>query len=170
MLDDIESKDINAEIKSNKNEYISPSKYYLQLSQYLEYYNFSGIKIVSSQDLRSNTERVVQEIYDFLDVNDSYSADIFNEIMYKTKDRKRRSGFDRFILDTLNGRAWLKPYIPSSFVESYQSYVKSETEEVAKAKNQELSTNMRSRLKKALIEDITEFRDVTGRKFSGWSL
>jgi hypothetical protein len=159
-------KSIDTVIKENKKEHVAPSKYHMQLSQYIEYYDFSDILILESNNLWNNTEGVVQKTYRFLGINDSFTSPAFAEKRYQTDNRKEKSAFEKFVLDTLNGRSWLKPRIPQWVLRKYQKLLKTKKDTT----DYELDAELRSELANELADDVSKLRDLTGREFSNWSV
>lgn len=159
--------DINTAIQKNPEKYLAPSKYYMQLSQYLEYYELFDILILTSENLRNNTEETMQRAYAFLGVNDSFSSSEFQKRKYQTKDRSGRLFLDRLALDTLGGRSWLKPLTPQWAVDGYRSIVGVFSES---PKKQELNEETKNFLQKELQNDVSQLRELTGREFVDWSV
>jgi len=72
------------------NLYIIRTKYYMQISQFTDYYPLSRIHIISSEELRSKRTETLRDIFNFLDVDDQfYSKKFENERHITTQMRKR---------------------------------------------------------------------------------
>lgn len=158
---------INRAVMDKWDEYVGPSKYYMQLSQYLEHYDLSDILILSSYSLRNSTTETVQKTYKFLGVDHGFSSDTFKDKLYKSDSRKKRSNFDRFILDTLNGRSWLKPKIPQWIFNKYQELFKGDKIQDVKC---EFSEQVRDILREELAKDASQLRELTGQEFREWGI
>jgi len=162
-----EEKGVNQALQSAPQAYLSPSKYYMQLSQYLQYYSFDDMKIASSEKLRNDTRSAVQDVYDFLGVDSDFSSPTFETQMHKTNKRKQKSAFDKFILSTLNGRQWLKPILPQKVMDVYQ-LLTGDQEKIAT--RDDLKPETIEILKNALSQDVNKLRELTGRDFEDWDI
>jgi hypothetical protein len=62
------------------NRYVSASRYFMQLEQYLHYFSPDRIMIINRQDLLVHRRRTLRAVFRFLGVNEQFDSPRFNEI------------------------------------------------------------------------------------------
>ena len=72
--------------------YLNCSRYYLQVSQYLEYFDQSQILIITSEELKSNRLVTINRVLDFLNVAPLYESDSVFAQEYNIASPGRRIG------------------------------------------------------------------------------
>lgn len=83
--------DISAYINSKPdNPYIAWSMYYLQLSQYIEYFDKNQICIIRTEDLSTNPQHVLSRLLNFLNLRN-------NNFHFDVSDQKNVSGNRKMI-------------------------------------------------------------------------
>ncbi len=162
---DWENKTIAAALANlDENIYIYISKYYMQLEQYLKYFPKSNILIITMEYLSSHRQQTLQQVFRFLDVDDSFYSRKFSIIQHKStyKRRKNRIGLSLAqtpVMDiverlpfTIRGKAKILLYLPFS----------------RKIERPTLDENLRAALIDSLKDDINRLREYTGRNFEDW--
>jgi hypothetical protein len=79
------------------NRYLSHSMYYLQLSQYLDYFPRSNILIVIMEDLHRNRQSTLQKIFKFLNVDETFYSQKFLKIKHSSIVKKRKNSIGMFL-------------------------------------------------------------------------
>ena len=145
--------------------YINTSRYYFQLSQYLDYYPIERILIVESEQLRGERARVLSEIFEFIGVNPNLESD--------TPDREYNTGMRRptkladFLIRSSIGKVVKdagKSVVPESAIEYVKQHIWSD------AKKPEPKRETINQVKNYLKEDVQKLRNLTGKSFDSWSL
>lgn len=84
-----ESRDINEALSQRENNsYIIYSQYYLQVSQFLQYFNKDMILFVTSEQLKNNRQAALNRIFDFIGVDNNIDA--YPEVTAHRSDSKKR--------------------------------------------------------------------------------
>jgi hypothetical protein len=150
----------------NNNRYVCRSKYYMQLEQYLDYFPKANILVLDFEDLYSHRQRVLQRVFRFLGVDDSFYSRKFSSIKHETRKRRRknRAGLLLTRMPGLNvverlssGFRWrLEPLLYRPF--SYR------------VERPTLNGSLRRKLINHLRDDVERLRNYTGYTFEGWCM
>jgi hypothetical protein len=152
---------------SVENECVCPSRYALQMAQFLEYFPMSQLMIVDSRDLRVAREETLHALFSFIGVDPDYTTPAFSKElnteqtkvrMTRLGGRARRSGPANVIRKILPPRARAPLFAPIRRV-----FLRPEA-------RQRLPAEIRKRVAEALKDDVERFRALTGRDFAHWSL
>jgi hypothetical protein len=71
-----------------KSRYINLSRYYAQISRYLEYYNIEDMLFIESERLRENRQDTMGEVFHFLGVNEKEKCANFDNEYNVTRQKK----------------------------------------------------------------------------------
>lgn len=171
-----------------KNDYIARSKYYFQLSKYLEFFPASNILIITSEELLAFPQQVMNRVFQFLEVDTDFefqfdvtknavevlrfgSSITNSDFQYNTKlhdsARKRRMTIpaDSKTAKTISKITELLPIEIRDHVKKALYLPFSE-----KIKRPQVSDNLRNRLLDYLAEDIEKLKEFTGYSFKEWNL
>ncbi len=148
---------------NNKNKivyrtYIEGSMYAEQLKYYRERFPENQIKIILIEDLKSNFQKTIQELFAFIGVNEDFSA-IKKEAVNKHKKVRLKPLFNLFGKSRVKN---VKKYLPA-FIQNLLKPVL-RTEE----KKPELSPEDRQFAYNIFWKDIEELEELTGRDLSTW--
>ena len=72
--------------------YVACSKYFLQLEQYLPFYDFEQFLVVATEDLAARRDETLARIFRFLEVDDSFRSDEFSRVLYERAAHRRNTG------------------------------------------------------------------------------
>lgn len=148
------------------NPYVCRSSYYMQLSQYLEYFAQSNILILTLEDLHRQPKETMQKVFRFLEVDDSFDSPKFSIIKHNSRYKRRKNRIGRFLAQTplmnmverlpfrFRGDAEILLFFPFS----------------RKIERPALDGNLRRILTSRLQEDVNRLRQFTGYDFKDWCL
>jgi hypothetical protein len=151
-----------ADLESNP--YVCRSKYYMQLEQYLNYFPQSHILILTREDLYRYRRETLQQVFRFLDVDDTFSPRRFSRIKHPSSHKRRNTSIGNFLARTpvmdaitrlpfgIRGKAETLLYFPFS----------------RKIARPALDENLRKALIDHLTDDINRLRAYTSRDFEEW--
>ena len=148
--------------------YIRTSSYYLQLSQYLEYYDLSSIMVVALEDLKKDRNATLARVFGFLGVDDSFTPPETTAVVNATASKIRTNKLGDLLrsnhpaLRSVIGCA--RKALPRSLKKSARSLTG------ARQRQPELSPEVRKALQAELRDDIARFRELTGQSFDQWSV
>lgn len=135
--------------------------YYQQLSRYFELFPSQQIKIYLHEELNQNSLEVVQDIFRFIGVDDSFIPDL---------KRSNVSGIpkSRFIHSLLKhenpAKSLLKPLMPKVFRENLKTLVSSRN----LGEKPKLDLGLRQELVKVYRRDISMLQSLIDRDLSHW--
>jgi len=148
--------------------YILTSSYYLQLSQYTEFYDLSKICVISLEDLKNSRPETLGRIYRFLEIDDSFLPIDSTAVVNRTQTKLRTNLFGDLLLSDSPAVKSLREttalLLPGSIKARLRSLLGS------KQTPPEITPEIRQVLGDALRDDISKFRELTGQSFSQWSL
>jgi Sulfotransferase domain len=141
---------------------VTPSRYWLQLEQYLEHFPAEQILVVDSDELRASLPR----IFELVDVDASFESPGFERVHNAGTGRTRRTRAGEAV-STLLERT-LGPVRSQALRERAPQALKSPFRyEVGPAA---LSDALRTELEDELREDAEKLRAHTGLAFAAWSV
>jgi hypothetical protein len=148
----------------NNNPYVCRSQYYMQLEQYLDHFPESSILIISQEDLKRDRQLTLQQVFSFLNVEDSFHSRKFSKLKHKSSWLRRKNRIGLFLARTL-GKNILKRLPPEVRwkVETLLHLPFSH-----KIERPTLDENLREALIDYLRDDINRLRAYTGRDFGNW--
>lgn len=172
----------------DSNRYVARSKYYFQLSKYLEFFPASNLLVITSKELSASPQQVMNRIFQFLEVDTDFefqfdvtknAAEVLrfgssitnSNFQYDTKlhdsARKRRMTIsaDSKTAKTLSKITKLLPIEIRDHVKKALYFPFSE-----KIKRPQISDDLRNRLLDYLAEDIEKLKEFTGYSFEEWNL
>jgi len=123
--------------------------------------NFSNVKIILQEDLKRNTNRILQETFSFLGVNNSFKSDIS---VQHNESGIPNNFFSKFLLSRNNFfsakiREVMKKMIPRKLLETIAS---------KSLKKVSISSEDIAYLKPFFLKDICELEQLINRDLSDW--
>jgi hypothetical protein len=147
--------------------YVRRSKYFLQLEQYLRYFDPAAILVVEQEELLHQRPTTMQRIFEFLDVDTSFYHPNFQRLKHLTRDRRRKTWAGKVVTSGI--RAATRPLRPPRWLaweaENYLVFPFAR-----KVPRPVLPTALRERLVGELQDDANRLRELTGKEFSDWSV
>lgn len=148
--------------------YICTSNYYLQLSQYLEFYDISRIFVVTLEDLKRDRQETLRRVFRFLGVDDSVTPNNDLGVLNATNTKMRANRLGDLVLSgsplVSSLRSLAGSLLPATAKLRIRSLLGSKYEDP------ELSPAVRAVLRNALREDTARFRELTGMAFDEWDI
>lgn len=141
--------------------YLDQGFYCRQLQPYYERFNRDRIKVCLYEDLISNPVGLIQDIFSFLDIDNTFVPDISRK--HNKSLLPRNKAWHQFLTKPNAVKSLLKPFLP---VELRQYLQKTAT-----AKNlfkPQLTPGIRQKLVKQYREDILQLQDLIDRDLSSW--
>jgi hypothetical protein len=155
-----------ADVASERNLYSCCSRYHLQLSQYLEYFDREQILVVDNADLAERREATMREIFAFLDVDPDYTCDEFAARLNTGAGKRGVNDVGAAILTS--GVATLSHRLPARLRTPVGDFVRrSFSREVPRVP---LPEHVNTALADAIRDDVARLRQFTGRDFAHWSV
>ena len=135
--------------------FLSRSRYYLQLTQFLEHYPMDRILLIEQDELLNDRRRTLERVFAFLGADPDVWRPSFNEPRLETATRGRRTRLG-VLGKRLPPRIWRKLKHHRLFAKPYEK--------------PELDDSLRAELEDILRDDVAAFRELTGRRFETWSV
>ncbi len=136
--------------------HLDTSRYHYQLEPYLEHFPLGQLLIITSEELRRDTHRVLQEVFRFIGVS-PFESDAFNERHHVSANKMRPSELTTRVKSPRLRRV-LKPFLPKHLTKKQP------------IERPQLSEAQRAYLVERLGPDVERLRALTGRSFDEWSL
>jgi Sulfotransferase domain len=148
--------------------YIRTSSYYLQLSQYIEFYDISRILVISLEEMKRSRANTMRKVFQFLEVDDTFTLPEDVGIANPTASKIRTNSLGNIVLSKSPVLSSLRKFagslLPSSAKDRIRSHLGSKHEAP------ELTPEIRQTLKNALRDDIEKFRELTNMAFDEWDI
>jgi hypothetical protein len=144
------------------NQYIDCSRYHMQLEQYLAHFEQSQILVVGTEQLKANRHKTLQEVFRFLNVDESFRSPHHDAIYHVSKPH---GAFWR-TLERSQFAQNIRPYVPRSVV----YWAARHGPKPRTAEPPSLDSRLREALRDYLREDVERLRSQVGRDFAEWSI
>jgi hypothetical protein len=153
--------------------YVAPSRYALQLDQYLEYFPREQLLIITAEDLRNARQATVRRVYEFLGVGREYVPPNLARDFYRTQDRAKRSPVPYGL------RKFLKRRFPEfKRAKELENNVVGALKRLSRPSGGRSDTRSsvvineatRARLAEMLADDVRRLRSFLGGEFDGWGI
>lgn len=164
--DGLENRSLSEALRdfADHNPYVLRSRYALQLEQYLAHFSESRILVTTLEDLRGQPQRVLQGIFEFLDVDPRFSSPGFLDIRHGSDAKRRKRGMGLL----------LKRMSETRPAKVFPSELRRKIGEVlyrpfsTRIERPVLEGGLRAELEAYLQEDADRLRALTGRGFPDW--
>ena len=147
--------------------YVMRSKYFLQLKQYLGFFNAAAILVVAQEELLLDRTAAMRRIFAFLEVEPSFYHPKFDQIKHLSRDRRRRTWAGRAVASAV--RTVTRPLHPPRWL-AWQAENYLVFPFARKVGRPALSSTMRERLAGEFQDDVKRLRELTGQEFATWSV
>ena len=133
------------------------------LKRYYDLFSREQIKVIRFKDLKSDTNSIVREVYDFLGVDSTFSPD--TSIRHNKGGLPSNPALDRMLRSLRNSgiKRTLKPFLPASVRRLYTSLL--ENNLVAR---EVLTADQKRIAIKDFRDDILETEELVGMELSDW--
>lgn len=141
------------------NPYLLCSRYHYQLEQYLPYFAASQIHIVVLEDLEARPQETLRSVFEFLEVDSSYTDERFNRASRTMPQAvtRRRSPLKSFMAQRrMRGYYWLERNLPWVFGRPIP--------------RPELTPELHAHLAEKLAPDVAALRAFSGYELTAWKV
>lgn len=151
------------------NHYVNCSKYFMQLSRYLDLYPLERIAILTSEDLKQRRVETLSGVFRFAGVDGLFSTPEFEDIVYPSAamTRKPQAVYALTRVADRVGKSRVRRYLPPGLRTPVTALARRTGRSVPRP---EVDQDLRARLTDELKPDIDELRRLTGRDFAAWSV
>ena len=159
---------ILADLESSRhaqNQYVNPSKYWLQIERYLKFYPPDRILVASLEELRKRRREMLRRSFRFLGVDENFEDDAFHKVWNESQSKRRKSWLGNLIYPARLHRAMHRHDVPRPIVTRYQALVRAAGIPVEKPK---LPADLEARLVECFRQDVSRLRAFTGERFPEW--
>lgn len=141
--------------------YQAIGRYAEQLERYYALFPAEQIQIYLYDDLQSKPERLVHDIFQFLNVDPGFQPPVFTRLNISGK--KKSKAIDQLLNDKNPLKQALKPLLPIRFRKQLADQVRT-----FNYQKSECPDKIRIRLHNQLKDDILRTQDLIGRDLSHW--
>ena len=148
---------------------LANSKYFMQLSRFLDYYPLERVHILTSEELKARPVETIAALFDFLGVEPGKAGSIETRIHHESKAKKEKNALGRFLSANFKGnhvKEWLQQRTPG-WLDSLYHRLSRNDKPVQKVV---LEPELVDALKVALKEDIDRVRELSGLPRAHWSV
>ncbi len=138
-------------------KYLGKGFYYVQLSEYYRLFDEQQIRVFLYDDLKVNPLGMIQEIFRFLEVDDSFEPDM--RVKYNVSGLSRNQAVDFCLRALPPVRSFLEQKLPPRLV-SWMGRLLMRQESQA--------PNLRQELIEVYREDVIKLQGLIGRDLSAW--
>lgn len=147
---------------SKDKHWVKLGLYYDRLREYYDLFSPAQIKIVLLEDLRSDKKKVLEDVFEFLSVDNNYNYESHNKIHNAGKLPK-----NMLLHNFINNNTFIKKTVRPKIPVSIKKYAK-KLESVNYKKPETMSDELRSQLNQYYKDDIDKVQALIGRSLSIW--
>lgn len=140
-------------------QYIEVSEYSNQIERYLKEFNINNILFIDYEDFKKDARRVVRNVYDFLDINSEYKADVHKKHNIFTMPK---NNFIRRLYSFIFVRNILTFLLHKKIISSIRSLLFKHN------KKPVLSEDIRKQLQQYFKKDILRLNHLMNKDFAKW--
>jgi len=148
------------------NRYLNRSRYYMQLSQYLNYFPKSSILIITMEDLNRQRQTTLKKIFQFLNVDDTFYSQKFFKIKHTSTSKRRKNRIGMVL-------KWLSE---TEIAKTISADIRRKIGRIlylpfsTRIEKPMLNDSLKEKLINYLKDDINQLREYTGSDFKHWSV
>jgi len=147
--------------------YVAASRYATQLERFLPYFPEERILVVDQQDLRHDRAAALREIFGFVGVDESFSSPRFEEDRNVTVETRRVTRLGRTTYRALHATIG---YEVTRAVAGRVPGRIPVLERRGRGERPAVAGELHERLVAELAPEAARLRELTGRRFAGWSV
>jgi hypothetical protein len=144
--------------------YTSPGLYARQLELYLQHFPQENVLVVDQTDLRTKRQGILQQVFAFLGVDDSFVSSLFDDEFNAGKERRTYSRFVILHRRTQASAQRLPRGVRRFLRRSIEHIVSRPLESPV------LDEDVRLHLQELYAPDVKRLRELTGMSLSSWSI
>jgi len=148
---------------------VNCSRYYMQIEQYMEYFEPEQILVLVSEELRDDRRSTLQAAFRFLGVDEDFASSEWETTHYAGESlrRKTRLGYGLLRLAETVRESPLRRYLPRQLMTPIQMF---NALSARKIERPTMDPSLRAELAGYLREDVEKLERLVGRRFEEWSL
>lgn len=132
-----------------------------QIKRYLKEFENSQLRIFLYEDLDNSPEKVLKEVFSFLEIEDEFMPPVLSR--HNISGVKRSRLVDNLLENDNSFKSALRPFLPTKFRQELANFVR-----VRNFKKYTCPEDVRSQLIKEFRDDIMELQDIVQRDLTGW--
>ncbi|HEV2865639.1 MAG TPA: sulfotransferase [Allosphingosinicella sp.] len=144
--------------------YQARSRYFLQLQEYLRFYDKSAIMVVEYEALAADRPAMLRRIFEFLGVDPDFTSPAFDQVYHSSAEKRRLNPLGSAMRKAYHSARRLLP-AAGRLARLRQSKLLSR-----KVERPLLSESERARLREHLADDVAQLRAFTGLGLESWSV
>lgn len=160
--------------ESGLDSYMERGKYYEQVKNYLKLFSRKNIHLILMEEIKKNPEKVIKELYQFLEVDENFVPKNIHE---KTNESKKTK--NKFLRKFFKLSSVIYRKLEQMFFGNFLSYIKRKTNanEILwkidqKNKKEEieekLSKETEEKIRKLYVQDIEKLEKLIKKNLSDW--
>ena len=138
--------------------------YYERLREYYDVFDPSQIKIVLLEDIQSDKKKVLQDIFDFLNVDNNYNFEALDKVHNVGKLPK-----NYLLHNFINNNSFITKTVRPKLPKTIKKFAK-KLESANYRKPEAMSDELRNRLNDHYKDDIDKVQNLIGRSLSIWKI
>lgn len=142
--------------------YLQAGFYYKQIKRYYDLFPKEQVRVYLYEDLKANPTGLLQIIYQFLNVDDTFTPDI--SIKHNTTSLPRFDFLNLFLTQKSKTKDFFKTLLPYRFRQTLASQLRQENQ----VKISPLTLDLRQQLLSLYREDIFKLEDLLNQDLSKW--
>lgn len=163
----LEDRSISDALKNiESSRYTRRCLYYMQLEQYLNYFPKSNIFIMTSEDLYNKTQTIMQKLFTFLEVDNSFYDKSFSRLHHQSSKKRRKNAWGMSLEKSPIGETIEQ--LPRPIREKAKTLLYFPFSQ--KVQRPKLGKSLEAELIDYLRPDINRLREYTGLAFEDWCL
>jgi len=152
----VEHRPMREAVLEQGSEYVSRSRYHMQLSRYLEHYPMERILILEQEELLSARRQTLKRVFGFVGVRENVWRETYKEERLETSARRRKTPLGAFAARQVSPRMWRRMRHRWPLSRPFE--------------HPEIDHGLRAEIAALVRDDIARLRQLTGREFASWSV
>ncbi len=148
------------------NHYIQTSRYFFQISKYLEYFSKKQILIIKSENLKTNRLNTLNKIFDFLNVEKMTDPSLFEYSKNTAKTKQRKTTFGKIIVN--KNLQFLRNIIPENMKTKLKNSYFINSLSKKNLKHETIEESLKNEITNYLKEDIVKLEAFSGINLSDY--
>lgn len=149
--------------------YIEPSKYVMQIEQYLAHFDRSQLLVITSDDLAASRGATLGSVFEFIGVDPAFSPPSAAKEYNTASDHRKGYGFVPRMRDT-KLHWWIRRLMPSDSKINQLAWRLASRRSATADPAVKPSEETRSRILEAIRPDLARLPEYLGRDFRCWDL
>jgi hypothetical protein len=144
--------------------YVLRSRYFMQLQQFLRFYDRERILVFQQSDLRDRRPETLREVFEFVGVDPDFQHRAFNVVRHRTSKKRRMSKAG------MKAQEWSRTDWGRRIPRAFWNYTEAGLRLSKPIERPSLHDELPKDVIKTLREDAMALREFTGRDFDNWSI